>query len=348
MTTRSSQYKLLYVAAGLIPKSTNGIRPNTYPYTTPKQNSIDLQGKKDGFHPDETSSKPEKAYDNESPMDLSQKESKNELNFLSQNSEFLPKSKAESPSKSGPTTTNSVPPYLLASINNSTTQQQHDKLAADLSKSHMLQAYLTAKALHDVKIKQLQSAHRNVRTFIGNRDVESEKQFDMVSQLHQNFCRIYEKTVENDCVNLKRFRGENEGSGTTFSVAECDEPNQLGSVDGSKVEKISDNGRKFSVGDVNSNKLVDARKLEEDKTKGGNLKAELKDKCDSSDRISEKSENVSVTLETSGGKMILVSIPTETDKGSSSPPTFLSKSGDTKLKAEFFPPSSGPSPSYVR
>ncbi|EEB18255.1 immunodeficiency virus type I enhancer binding protein, putative [Pediculus humanus corporis] len=31
MTTGNSQYKLLYVTAGLIPKSTNGIRPNTYP-----------------------------------------------------------------------------------------------------------------------------------------------------------------------------------------------------------------------------------------------------------------------------------------------------------------------------
>ncbi|KAK6619511.1 hypothetical protein RUM43_012268 [Polyplax serrata] len=380
MTTRSSQYKLLYVAAGLIPKSANGVRPNTYPYVTPKQNPAVSPNEKSDFRtPDEStgSAKSEKTYDNDSPIDLSQKENKNELNFLSKNSEFLVRNNSDSPKKTCPktgtteavvtptATANSVPPYLLASINSSTTQEQHDKLAADLSKSHMLQAYLTAKALHDVKIKQLQSSHKHVRTFTGSRDGESEKQFDMVSQLHQNFCRVYEKTVENDCVNLKRFRGEKEvsngtttgtGTGTVTATATATTISQVGSeetlqrmpsIEGSQpVDKtVIDNSRKYSLGDSNSVKLTERR--DEDSTMLTDMKSETKDKCDTSDRLPEKSENVSVTLETSAGKMILVNIPTETDRGKSSLPTFLSKSGDTKLKAEFFPPSSGPSPSYV-
>lgn len=347
-THRSSQYKIFYVSAGLIPKSTSGVRPKTYPYTTSKQNpSVELQGKKDDFQSEEPQSKPNKLYDNECPIDLSQKENKNDLNFLSKNSEFLPKSKVEPSKKPISTITSPVPAYLLASIANSAAQQ-HEKLTTDLSKSHMLQAYLTAKALHDVKIKQQQSSHKNLRTIMGNKKLESNKQFDVVSQLHQNFCRIYEKTVENDCVNLKRFRGEKEERSVSPA---SNEANEKISSEGGKIEKVNEKQQEVSACEVVTNKL-DASVVEEassDKNKGvSNPELEIREKNETSDKVSEKSENVSVTLETSAGKMILVNIPTDTDKGNSPPPAFLSKNGDSKLKAEFFPPSNGPSPSYVR
>lgn len=315
----------------MIPKTTCSVRPTTYPYTTAKQAPTEVKQDKEVSRTEETpknqfpAQKSEKGYDNESPMDLSQKEFKNDLNFLSKNSEFLLKSKNES-AKKLVTSSNPVPAYLLASITNASLQ--HDKVAADLTGSHMLQAYLTAKALHDVKIKQQQN-NKIVRS--NENESENHPQFDSVSQLHQNFCRVYEQTVENESFSLKRFREEKDAGNLKENERKIEE-NRI---------------RKISLGDLNINKFLETNKIDSE-GKNESLKMEVDEKIEQGDKLPEKNENVSVTVETSTGKMILVSFPTEAERGSPPPTGFLSKSGDNKLKAEFFPPSSGPSPSYVR
>lgn len=268
----------------------------------------------------------EKAYEIEGPIDLSQKDARSEVNILSKDSEFLARSRqAEIGTRPAVTSAMPVPTYLLASITNA--GMQYDKTNADLAGSHMLQAYLTAKALHDVKMKQQQ--HHKLRFAETAEETENVRQFDKVSQLHQNFCRIYEKTVENDSVNLKRFREDRIAPTSDVPKRSFEVP-----------DKSAENSWKVSIGDLNVNKLVEINKLEEEKPEkaDGEEKAEVK-----------QNENVSVTVETSSGKMILVSFhPTADGERLNSPPTgLLTKSADSKLKAEFFPPSSGPSPSYV-